>query len=108
MAEEQMAAKGFNDNFSAYCADLIRRDREEYFRRTNSDSANVAAFMEQAGRAPLNSTGSPAFQAIFDAGVAAATALAAQSEPPPAVRPVTYTTPARSTDRKRRAPKKKV
>ena|SRR5208337_1658062 len=28
MAEEQMQAKGFNDNFSAYVADLIRRDKE--------------------------------------------------------------------------------
>ena len=28
MAEEQMAAKGFNDNFSSYIADLIRRDKE--------------------------------------------------------------------------------
>ena len=28
MAEEMMAKKGFNDNFSAYVADLIRRDRE--------------------------------------------------------------------------------
>lgn len=28
MAEEMMTAKGFNDNFSAYVADLIRRDKE--------------------------------------------------------------------------------
>ena len=28
MAEEQMETKGFNDNFSAYIADLIRRDKE--------------------------------------------------------------------------------
>jgi hypothetical protein len=28
LAEEQMKAKGFNDNFSAYVADLIRRDKE--------------------------------------------------------------------------------
>jgi hypothetical protein len=27
-AEEMMVAKGFNDNFSAYVADLIRRDKE--------------------------------------------------------------------------------
>lgn len=28
MAEDQMRAKGFNENFSSYIADLIRRDRE--------------------------------------------------------------------------------
>lgn len=28
MAEERMDAKGFNDNFSSYVADLIRRDME--------------------------------------------------------------------------------
>jgi O-glycosyl hydrolase len=28
MAKEQMKAKGFNNNFSAYVADLIRRDKE--------------------------------------------------------------------------------
>ena len=28
LAEEMMEARGFNDNFSAYVADLIRRDRE--------------------------------------------------------------------------------
>ena len=28
MAEELMETKGFNDNFSAYVADLIRRDQE--------------------------------------------------------------------------------
>jgi hypothetical protein len=30
MAEEQMEAKGFNDNFSSYVADLIRRDKERF------------------------------------------------------------------------------
>jgi non-homologous end joining protein Ku len=29
MAEEMMEKKGFNDNFSAYIADLIRRDKEK-------------------------------------------------------------------------------
>ena len=28
MAEEMMAVKGFNENFSSYVADLIRRDKE--------------------------------------------------------------------------------
>jgi non-homologous end joining protein Ku len=28
MAETMMAQKGFNDNFSAYVADLVRRDKE--------------------------------------------------------------------------------
>ena len=28
MAKEMMAVKGFNDNFSAYVADLVRRDKE--------------------------------------------------------------------------------
>ena len=28
MAEEMMARKGFNENFSAYVADLVRRDQE--------------------------------------------------------------------------------
>ena len=37
MAEEQMKAKGFNDNFSAYVADLIRRDRE----RAEEKQANL-------------------------------------------------------------------
>ena len=102
-----MAAKGFNDNFSAYCADLIRRDREEYFRRTNSDTANVVAFMDHAAQtAPVNSAASPAFQAIFDAGVAAA--RAGQSAAPVPVQPVSYSTHARPKSRKPPAPKKKV
>ena len=29
MAVEMMQAKGFNDNFSSYVADLIRRDKEK-------------------------------------------------------------------------------
>jgi hypothetical protein len=37
MAEEQMKAKGFNDNFSAYVADLIRRDKE----RSEEKQANL-------------------------------------------------------------------
>ena len=30
MAEEMMRKKGFNDNFSAYIADLVRRDMERH------------------------------------------------------------------------------
>lgn len=33
MAEKQMEAKGFNYNFSAYVADLIRRDKERESQR---------------------------------------------------------------------------
>lgn len=36
-AEEQMKAKGFNDSFSAYVADLIRRDKE----RAEEKQANL-------------------------------------------------------------------
>ena len=104
MAEEQMVAKGFNDNFSAYCADLIRRDREEYIRRSNSE---VTAFMDHAANkpTPVNSSASPAFQAIFDAGVAAA--RAGQSAPPAAVQPVTYSIPAKKGRKSPRKPLKK-
>jgi hypothetical protein len=42
MAESQMAEKGFNDNFSAYCADLIRRDRERSANPPASSSFGVA------------------------------------------------------------------
>ena len=38
MAEKLMEAKGFNDNFSAYVADLIRRDKE----RTEMVSTSLA------------------------------------------------------------------
>jgi len=56
--------------------------------------------------APVNSSASPAFQAIFDAGVAAA--RAGQSAAPAPVQPVNYSTRARPKTRKPPAPKKKV
>ena len=68
MATESMEAKGFNDNFSAYIADLIRRDRERTLgkanaatsafaaRRTGTDSLNDAA---AAPRSPFRAPRSP-------------------------------------------------
>lgn len=41
MAEQMMDTKGFNGNFSAYIADLIRRDQE-------SHTTHPAAFNETA------------------------------------------------------------
>ena len=35
-AEKIMEAKGFNDNFSAYVADLIRRDKGSLYEWKNS------------------------------------------------------------------------
>ena len=89
MAEEQMQAKGFNDNFSAYCADLIRRDREK---SSANNAQNVNAFFDAAaqGRIASNSSASPAFQAIL---ADAARAAAGHDAPPAhsaAIQPATY------------------
>jgi non-homologous end joining protein Ku len=37
MAEANMQAKGFNDNFSSYVADLIRRDKEHQEKKNLPD-----------------------------------------------------------------------
>ena len=101
-AQAVMLQRGFS-SFSAYVEQLIR---DEYERQRTKDASNVAAFMA-AQVEPLNSSPSPAFQAIFDAGVAAATAHAAQALPPAPIQPVTYSKPARSTPRTKPAPRKK-
>jgi hypothetical protein len=59
MAEEMMREKGFNENFSAYVADLIRRDKERAERQdadskgmpplaTKEDLARIRAEFDQA------------------------------------------------------------
>ena len=53
MAEEMMAAKGFNDNFSAYVADLVRRDKER------AEAARPATPMALVDRPALNEIGPP-------------------------------------------------
>ena len=89
IAEDNMAVRKFS-SFSAYLEMLIR---EEYTR-------------SNAQTPPVNSSASPGFQAIFDAGVAAA--RAGQSAAPAPVQPVSYSTHARPKSRKPPAPKKKV
>jgi len=91
IAEDNMAVRKYS-SFSAYLEMLIR---EEYARGLATENPT-----------PVNSSASPAFQAIFDAGVAAA--RAGQAAPPAAVRPVNYSTRARPKTRKPPAPKKKV
>jgi hypothetical protein len=88
IAEDNMAVRKFS-SFSAYLEMLIR---EEYTR-------------SNAQTPPVNSSASPAFQAIFDAGVAAA--LAGQAAPPAAVRPVNYSNQAQKGRKLPKKPSKK-
>lgn len=98
MAEEQMQAKGFNDNFSAYCADLIRRDREK---SSANNAQNVNAFFDAAaqGRIAPNSSASPALQTIL--ADAAAIARAGQGAQPAPVQPTTYKAPRHPSQKRR-------
>jgi len=57
MAEEMMAAKGFNDNFSAYVADLVRRDQERQ------------AQLPPVSSAPAHSAGTSHPVKILDEGI---------------------------------------
>jgi hypothetical protein len=55
-AQEMMEAKGFNDNFSAYVADLIRRDKERQGGEQNLSlkKAGRAAASRKRIRKPLD------------------------------------------------------
>jgi hypothetical protein len=86
IAEDNMAVRKYS-SFSAYLEMLIR---EEYARGLATENPT-----------PVNSSASPAFQAIFDAGVAAA--RAGQSAAPAPVQPVNYSNPAQKG---RKLPKK--
>jgi len=44
MAEAQMERKGFNNNFSSYVADLIRRDHERYAMTADELNARLAPY----------------------------------------------------------------
>jgi len=44
MAEAQMERKGFNNNFSSYVADLIRRDHERYAMTADELTARLAPY----------------------------------------------------------------
>lgn len=44
MAEAQMERKGFNNNFSSYVADLIRRDHERYAMTADELAARLAPY----------------------------------------------------------------
>jgi len=44
MAEAQMERKGFNNNFSSYVADLIRRDHERYSMTADELNARMAPY----------------------------------------------------------------
>jgi hypothetical protein len=44
MAEALMERKGFNNNFSSYVADLIRRDHERYVMTPDELTARLAPF----------------------------------------------------------------
>ena len=54
MAEAQMERKGFNNNFSSYVADLIRRDHERYAMTADELAARLAPYAaaEPAKAAP--------------------------------------------------------
>ena len=104
IAEDNMSVRKFS-SFSAYLEMLIR---EEYTRGLAADSAARAAFMDHAAKtAPVNSAASPEFQAIFDAGVAAATARGAQGGKPLPVQSVSYLAPAQKGRKSPRKPLKK-
>jgi hypothetical protein len=44
MAEAMMESKGFNNNFSSYVADLIRRDHERYSMTADELNARLAPY----------------------------------------------------------------
>lgn len=103
-AQSVMIHRGFS-SFSAYVEQLIR---DEYERIRISEAPKVAAFMDYAAKtAPVNSAASPEFQAIFDAGVAAATARGAQGGKPLPVQSVSYLAPAQKGRKSPRKPLKK-
>jgi hypothetical protein len=51
IAKEMMESKGFNDNFSAYVADLVRRDKE----REEAKQATHVAISEKLSSSPYPS-----------------------------------------------------
>lgn len=44
MAEAMMERKGFNNNFSSYVADLIRRDHERYVMTSDELTARLSPY----------------------------------------------------------------
>jgi hypothetical protein len=56
MAEQNMKDRGFNDNFSAYIADLIRRDkeREDEKRPSPSDKSSSSTSRYPSPQPQLN------------------------------------------------------
>jgi len=49
-AQEMMKAKGFNDNFSSYVADLIRRDKEREETKKVSSEISIATTQAEEPR----------------------------------------------------------